>query len=268
MDDRKPILSLDKISKTFHSGRSKDRRVVWALRDISLNIYHGECLALVGESGSGKTTLARCLVRRYLPDSGTIRFRDEEISKHRRQKQRASQQKIQLIAQNHYQALNPRMSIAETIMEPLRAIRQLSAAEAEQELKRLIDIVELPMPVLARYPRQLSGGQQQRVVIARALAMQPDCLIADEPTANLDVRLKRKILDLFKQLQMNLQLTLLLITHDMSAALYLADRIAVMRHGEIRETMITGDINLSWQDSYSRQLLAASLPNTLSAGEI
>ncbi len=257
-----PILKIDQLGKCFHRTRGKRSRghdAVWAVRDVSMAIYRGECLAVVGESGSGKTTLARCLVRAMKAEQGTIYYNDVDVSSLAGRELAAYRKKIQLISQNHYEALNPKMSIADALAEPLLA-REPQPADITAELHRLLALVDLPEELLLRRPKQLSGGQRQRVVIARALAVRPQCIIADEPTANLDVRLKRKVLDLFRSLQSSLSLTLIMITHDISAALYLADRIAVMRHGQVIETIRSDEFTMGWHHPYSRSLLGASLP--------
>jgi ABC-type glutathione transport system ATPase component len=227
-----PMVSLVGVSKVY--GRGK--RVVNAVTGVDLEVAHGETLAIVGESGSGKSTLARMIVGLDLPTSGTVQFEGEPLNVQSLQWRRQFARRVQLVFQSASYALNPLKTVGSAIAAPLRVHGMPRAARAAR-VRELLEMVELrPSESFAmRYPRQISGGQRQRVVIARAMTLNPSLLVADEPVSSLDVSVRNQILNLMLDLKDKFKFTMVLITHDLSVARGMADRIAVMRRGEIVE---------------------------------
>lgn len=258
-----PLLSATGLRKTYRLGsplrlvKAAESATFVAVDDVALRIDRGETLSIVGESGSGKTTTARIVARLIEPDAGTVTFDGQDIATLRRAALRELRRRIQVVYQNPYASLNPKLSIARIISEPLQAFgigdrrsRQVRAAE-------LLEQVALPVAYLTRRPAELSGGQQQRVAIARALALHPDLLVLDEPVSALDVSVQAQILDLLEQLQAELNLAYLFISHDLAVVRRLSDRVAVMRHGRIVETAATADIFGNPAHEYTSELLSA-----------
>ncbi|MFE9890487.1 ABC transporter ATP-binding protein [Streptomyces scopuliridis] len=238
------ILDVQQLVKTFGSHT--------AVAGVDLTITAGEVHALVGESGSGKTTLARCVLGLIQPTSGTVRIAGRPLTGLRRKELRRLRHQVQIVFQNPYAALNPRMTVQQLIAEPLREAGR-PVTDATAELAR----VGLPATVLTRYPHQLSGGQCQRVAIARALAVGPSLLVLDEPTSALDVSVQAQILNLLLDLRQHSDLAFLLITHDLGVVRHIADRVSVMLHGELVETGPTAQVLDSPQHTYTRRLLDA-----------
>lgn len=242
-----PFLEARHLTKLYSLER---KRTLRAVHNVSFTLQKGETLGLVGESGSGKSTLGKMLLRLIDPSSGQIFFKGEEIT-HR--KNRALCRQMQMIFQDPFSSLNPRMTVDNLLREPLK-IHGLPYRTDE-----LLDLVGLPSRAKERYPHEFSGGQRQRIGIARALALQPDFLICDEPLSALDVSIQAQIINLLQNLQKELGLTYLFITHDLAVVRYLSTRIAVMHHGEIVEIGPTEEIYRTPQHSYT-QLLLASIP--------
>jgi oligopeptide/dipeptide ABC transporter ATP-binding protein len=230
---------------------------VKAVDDVTLNIDKGEVFGLVGESGSGKTTLARAVLRLVEPNSGHILFDDVDLLKIGRSSLKHLRKDMQVVFQNPFLSLNPRMIVRNQIAEPLKAHTKMSEAEITQRASELLKLVGLSDEHLWKYSIELSGGQAQRVCIARALALSPKLVILDEPTSSLDVSVQAQILNLLEDLQKRLGLTYLLITHDLGVVEYIADRVAVMYLGKIAEVGTFSEIFQDPAHPYTEALLSA-----------
>ncbi|MCD6562864.1 MAG: ABC transporter ATP-binding protein [Thermoproteales archaeon] len=230
------LLRVVNLKKYFYTktGFFGKKEVIKAVDNVSFIVKEGETLGIVGESGSGKTTLGKCLLRLVEPTSGEIYFRDVNILKLDRKELKKIRRNMQIIFQNPYSSLDPRMKIGKIIEEPLK-IHGVSVSERSKRVYELLDLVGLPRSFTRRYPHMLSGGQRQRVAIARALALNPKIIIADEPTSALDVSIQAQILNLLKELQKIYGLTYIYISHDMGTIRYMSSRIAVMYYGKIVE---------------------------------
>lgn len=235
------------------------RRMVRAINGISFSIGRGEALALVGESGSGKTTAGRCLLRLLEPTSGQITFDSQDVMRMNQREFRKLRPRIQMVFQEPYDSLSPRMRVGRQVAEPLRMLHELSAAERDARVVQALEMVRLGGAAMERYPHQFSAGEQQRIGIARALVTQPDLVVLDEPTSALDVSVRSEILDLLSDLQRRLGLALLFISHDLTAVRRVCDRVAIMYLGKIVETGETEQIFESPLHPYSRALLSSVL---------
>ncbi len=229
-----------------------------AVNSVSFNVWPGSCVALVGESGSGKTTIARCLAGLHSPDGGSIEFGGERLAALARRRTREQRRRVQLISQNPYESLNPRHTIADQIGWPARALRGASKREAQSEVGLLLERVRLPARLGERYPSSLSGGERQRVAIARALAAHPDLLVCDEITSALDVSVQAAALDLLHDLQTELGLALLFITHDLGLVAAVADDVLVLERGTQVETGDTVSVLHAPAAPYTRRLIGAA----------
>ncbi|MBL1073482.1 ABC transporter ATP-binding protein [Nocardia sp. 2] len=248
------LLSAAGLSKTFRIARGV---TLTAVNDVSLEVERGETLAVVGESGSGKSTTARMLARLTDADSGTVTFDGRDITTLRGRGLRELRRRIQVVYQNPYVSLNPKLTIGQIVSEPLQAFGIGDRSSRRDAVAELLEQVALPAAYAARRPAELSGGQRQRVAIARALALKPDLLILDEPVSALDVSVQAQILDLLERLQSELHLAYLFISHDLAVVRRLADRVAVMRQGMVVETAPTADLFERPATDYTRELLAA-----------
>ena len=228
-----------------------------AAMNINLEIAKGEVVGLVGESGSGKTTVGRAAVGLLPVKSGSLIVAGKDISKTKRSELRQFRSKLGIVFQDPGSSLNPRWSIAQSIAEPLVLSKQFSKDQANKRIDELLDQVQLPISYRNRYPHELSGGQRQRVGIARALALSPEFLVADEPTSALDVSVQARVLELLKELQKDLGFACLFVSHDLAVVDFLADRIAVMNHGEIVEQGDKNQILRNPQQDYTKRLIAA-----------
>jgi len=231
---------------------------VRAVDGVSLALYPGRTLALVGESGAGKSTVARCLLRLVEPDGGRVLFRGRDVGDMRSSQLRAFRREVQLIFQDPFGSLNPRLTVGDALEEVLR-VHEL-AGDARGRARRVLDLLErvgLPAGYRGRLPHQLSGGERQRLGIARALAVEPRILICDEPVSSLDVHVRRRILDLLMDLQREMDLACLLIAHDLGVVAELADRVAVMYLGRVLEEGPVATVLGNPRHSYTRALLAA-----------
>lgn len=218
------------------SSKKKGKQVVHAVSDVNLTIYEGETLALVGESGCGKSTLGRTLIRLLEATSGEIWFDGMNVTDMSERNFMALRRQMQIIFQDPYASLNPRMNVKQIIGEPLVTHKVVSGkVQLENMVKQLMKEVGIPEEFLNRYPHQFSGGQRQRIGIARALALKPKLIVCDEPVSALDVSIQSQVLNLLKDLQEEYQLTYLFISHDLSVVRYIADRVCVMFLGKICE---------------------------------
>jgi len=232
-------------------------REVAAADDVTLTLRKGRTLGIVGESGSGKSTVARCIVRLIDPTSGGVRLAGNEISHLSRTLLQPHRKRIQIVFQDPYRSLNPRVTIGETIAEgPINY--GVPRPDALARARELLELVDLPVDAISRYPHQFSGGQRQRIAIARALALDPDVLVADEAVSALDVSVQAQVLDLFDQIQKRLGIALLFITHDLRVAAQICDDVAVMQHGRIVEQGPAADVLSHPQQAYTRTLLDAA----------
>ena len=253
--EKKILLSARRLSKDFPvSGK----RRLQALSQVDLDIYQGETLALVGESGCGKSTLGRTLIRLIPATSGSISFEGQDISSMSEKEFRPLRSKMQIIFQDPYASLDPRMTVRDIIAEPLETHRVCaSAQETTERVKELMKAAGLPAEYLYRYPHQFSGGQRQRIGIARAIALKPRLIICDEPVSALDVSVQNQILNLLKDLQARFGLTYLFISHDLSVVRFLSDRTCVMFLGKLCEVGSTSELYEKPLHPYTRFLLGA-----------
>jgi peptide/nickel transport system ATP-binding protein len=246
------------LNKTYVSkvGLFSKSRVVPAARRVSFTIRRGETLGLVGESGSGKSTVARLVTRLLEPDSGVVRLGDTDLSRASGTELRAARRKIQMVFQDPFASLNPRRRVGFSIADgPVAA--GVPVAEAIEKARDLLELVGLDRRAADRYPHEFSGGQRQRIGIARALALNPDVLVADEPVSALDVSVQKQVLDLLESLKARLQLAMLFITHDLHVAAQVCDVVAVMYRGEIVEIQPAKELFRKPEHPYTRDLLAA-----------
>jgi peptide/nickel transport system ATP-binding protein len=254
MSESAPVLALDNVSKVFGRGEGQ----VHAARAVSLAVHPGRTLALVGESGSGKTTAARLIMREYQPDEGQLLFRGAPVASGTGDL-RAYRSAVQMVFQDPFSSLNPAHTVRHHIERPLRLHRPaLKRGERRAAMAALLARVKLDPELIApKYPHELSGGQRQRISIARALAVDPEVIIADEPTSMLDVSVRLGILNLLNDMKRQLKLALLYITHDIATARYVADDIMVMYAGQIVEWGATESVLGNPQHPYTRLLLSA-----------
>jgi peptide/nickel transport system ATP-binding protein len=233
------------------------RREVAAAEGVTLALRKGRTLGIVGESGSGKSTVARCIVRLIDPTSGEIRLAGTEISALSRRLLQPHRKRIQIVFQDPYRSLNPRITVGETIAEgPINY--GMARAEALAKASELLELVDLPPDAISRYPHQFSGGQRQRIAIARALALDPDVLVADEAVSALDVSVQAQVLELLAEIQSQLGIALLFITHDLRVAAQICDDVAVMQHGRIVEQGPAALVLTEPRQAYTRALLDAA----------
>ena len=234
--------------------RRRPRPVLRAVDGVDLTVGRGETLGLVGESGCGKSTLGRCIVGLYEPTAGEVRFGSEVLDAKRTREQRRH---VQMIFQDPFSSLNPRMTVGQTLRELLRLHHLVPRAGVDARCRELMHLVGLPEHALSSYPRQFSGGQRQRIGIARALALEPQVLVADEPVSALDVSVQANVLNLLSDLKTELGLSMLFVAHNMAVVRQVCDRVAVMYLGRIVETGVTGDVFTRPQHPYTRLLLAS-----------
>ena len=241
--------------KTGFFGRTIG--LVKAVDGVSITIEENQTVALVGESGSGKTTLARCLLGLIPYDSGEIIFQGKKVSELKGEEEKWYRRNIQVVFQNPFLSLNPRMRVESIIAEPLKTHTSLTEKEVREEVERLTKKVGLPKNILKSYPYMLSGGQAQRVAIARAIALKPKLVILDEPTSALDVSVQAQILNLLIQIKKEIKNSYLLITHDLSVVRYMSDKIYVMYLGKIVEEAPTKELFQNPKHPYTQALLSA-----------
>ncbi|GAB2574076.1 ATP-binding cassette domain-containing protein [Kribbella endophytica] len=251
-----PLVRAESVTKVF-STRAGDVR---AVDDVSLDIRRGETLGLVGESGSGKSTMARIVMGLQPCTSGRVLFDGRDLAALPARELREVRPRLQMVFQNPYGSLLPHFTAIANVTEPLRLHGRDDKAVRRTKGLELLELVGINPRHADLYPRQFSGGQQQRIAIARALALEPDLLVCDEPTSSLDVSIQAQILELFMDLRAKLGLTCLFISHNLAVVERLADRVAVMHHGRVVEESGTEELFSSPQEEYTKQLLAAVLP--------
>jgi oligopeptide transport system ATP-binding protein len=255
-----PLLEARGLTKHFLMRRRPwqlHRQAFSAVKGVSLALQPGETLALVGESGSGKTTVARLVMRLLEPESGSLRFMGEDLLLLSGRELRRRRRHFQMVFQDPWGSLHPRMRVGDAIREPLAVHRLLPRGEHRQRVEELLGLVGLSPELAQRWPHELSGGQRQRVAIARALAPEPRLLVADEPTSALDVAIRAQIVNLLAGLQQRLGLALLFIGHDLALVEQIADRAAVMFRGEIVEEGPSGELLSAPRHPHTAALLAA-----------
>ena len=257
---RKVLLEADDVCKWFpiKGLPFEKKRYVQAVNHVTFRLYQGETLGLVGESGCVKTTLARTVLRLIEPTQGSIQFDGLDLMAQSKRQLRTMRKDMQIIFQDPYSALHPRMTIRQAIEEPMR-IRGLYTGPGEREarVKKLLEMVGLNETHMDRYPHEFSGGQRQRIVIARALATEPKLIICDEPVSALDVSIQAQILNLLRDIQKELGLTYVFISHNLGVVKYISDRIAVMYLGKIIEVSEAKDLYASPAHPYTQALLSA-----------
>ena len=256
-----PLLEVENLVKHFpiKHGLLIDRRVgeVKAVDGVSLSIARGETLGLVGESGSGKSTLCRAALQLLKPTSGSVKFEGREIAGLGRRAMRPLRRQMQMVFQDPYASLNPRKRVSQIIGDPLRRQGVGSSAERRRRVHELLERVGLSSEHYDRYPHEFSGGQRQRIGIARALALRPTLIIADEPVSALDVSIRAQIVNLLADLQDEFGLSYLFVAHDIAIVRHVSDRIAVMHEGKIVEQGTADQVCESPRDPYTRSLLSA-----------
>jgi peptide/nickel transport system ATP-binding protein len=254
------ILRVEGLTKHYGAGRGLFARLrppVRALTDVSFQVARGETLGIVGESGCGKSTLGKAILRLVEPTAGGVRFEGRDLLAMRGSALRAERRHLQMIFQDPYAALNPRMRVGDAIAEPFAIHRIAGRRERPARVAALLNQVGLPADAGERYPHEFSGGQRQRIVVARALAVGPSLIVADEPVSALDVSVQAQILNLLRDLQERLSLTYLFIAHDLRIVECMSDRVAVMYLGRVVELAPAGDLYRRPAHPYTRALLSA-----------
>lgn len=253
--DTETLISVESLQQVFDIGKGKQLK---AVNNVNLQINRGETLGLVGESGSGKSTLGRAILQLYQPTAGRILFEGFDLGQLTKGELLKVRKDMQIIFQDPYASLDPRMKIEDIIGEALDTHRLVKGAkERRARVEELLRLVELDPAFASRYPHEFSGGQRQRIGIARALAVEPEFLVADEPLSALDVSIQAQILDLLRRLQKKLNLTILFIAHDLAVVKQISDRVAVMQQGQIVEVAETNELYSNPLHPYTQQLLAA-----------
>jgi len=254
------ILRVEDLVMHFPIYRGVIRRQVGAIRavdGISFEVHRGETLGLVGESGCGKSTTGRTILQLYKPTAGNVTFDGADLVKLKGEPLRKMRRRMQMIFQDPYASLNPRMTVEQIVGEPLMVHNVGTAAEIHERVEHLLNIVRLNPSFASRYPHEFSGGQRQRIGVARALALQPSLIICDEPISALDVSIQAQVINLLEELQEQFNLTYLFIAHDLSVVRHISDRVAVMYLGVIMELASRDEIYLKPLHPYTQALLSA-----------
>ncbi|MGE3973313.1 MAG: ABC transporter ATP-binding protein [Bdellovibrionales bacterium] len=256
-----PFIKIENLSKRFpiHGGfLGREVAAVKAVQDVSFEIKKGETLGLVGESGCGKSTLGRCLIRLIEPSAGKVFYEGQDILQMSGNDLLKMRRKMQIIFQDPYASLNPRMTIGATLSEPIGVHKILTGPKAIRDrVHELLDTVGLRREAMDRYPHEFSGGQRQRIGIARALAVEPEFIVCDEPVSALDVSIQAQVINLLMDLQSKLKLTYLFIAHDLKVVEHISHRVAVMYLGKIAEMASADELYLKPQHPYTKALLSA-----------
>jgi ABC-type glutathione transport system ATPase component len=251
------MIELEHITKYYSRGFFRKQKSV-AVDDVSLSIRKGQTLGLVGESGSGKTTLGRIALLLVEPSTGTVRFDGVDLTALPRSALRKYRQRMQIIFQDPDTSLNPRMTVRDCVAEPLKIWNLAGPREIEDRIAELLEHVGLQPDLASRYPFEISGGQKQRVALARVLALDPEFIVADEPTAALDLSVQAQVLSLLKEVQRKRNISLLFISHDLQVIEQMSDSIAVLHKGNIVEQGTTPGILQNPHDSFTIRMIAAS----------
>ena len=265
MSDSPVLAEAEQVTKVFSGGRSGDVR---AVAQVSLRVHRGETLGVVGESGSGKSTLARLLMGLQPCTEGRVLFDGHDLAELTGRRLRELRARMQMVFQNPYGSLLPHLTAIDNVTEPLRLHRRGEKATRRTKGLELLELVGVNARFAELYPRQFSGGQQQRIAIARALALEPDLLVCDEPTSSLDVSIQAQILALFRDLRHRLGLSCVFISHNLAVVERLADRVAVMHRGEVVEEADTATLFDDPQHPYTKNLLSAVLPVTATGSRL
>ncbi|MEZ3486884.1 MAG: ABC transporter ATP-binding protein [Lachnospiraceae bacterium] len=252
-NEKQPLVQVKDVCKYFHVGKNADLK---AVDHVSFEIYKGETVGLVGESGCGKSTMGRCMIRLYEPTSGEVIYDGKDITKLTGAEKKEFCKKVQMIFQNPYASLNSRMTVKEIVGEGLRE-HGMPAKDADVKVQELLEIVGLNKDHMSRFPHEFSGGQRQRIGIARALSVDPDFIICDEPISALDVSVQAQVINMLKDLQSERGLTYLFIAHDLSVVKYISDRVIVMYLGTVVETAETEELYGNTLHPYTKALLSA-----------
>ncbi|HJO37840.1 MAG: ATP-binding cassette domain-containing protein [Vicinamibacterales bacterium] len=254
-----PLVEVRSLVKRFvrRRGLFAEPTVVKAVDDISFTIAEGETFGLVGESGSGKTTTGRCILRLIESTSGEVRFRGEDVLAYSAEQMRRARRQMQMVFQDPYSSLNPRMRAGDIVEEPLVIHKMGGREQRRDRVAELFQLVGLDPAHLKRYPHEFSGGQRQRIGVARALALNPSLVIADEPVSALDVSIQAQVINLLMDLQERLKLTYLFVAHDLRLVQHICDRVAVMYLGKIVEQAPTAALFDRPQHPYTQALLSA-----------
>lgn len=252
------VLEANDLVKTFPSGSRLNPGLTSAVDGISLQLHAGEVLGIVGESGCGKSTLARMLVGLERPDAGTLSYHGQDVTAGRLRDRRLLRSGVQMIFQDPYTSLDPRMTVRDIITEPMAATSRATSSQRKERAVELLNLVGLAPDMMARYPHQFSGGQRQRIGIARALSLDPDVLVCDEPVSALDVSVQAQIINLLGDIQNRLGVAILFIAHDLSVVRHIADRVAVMYLGRIAEVGETTALFETPSHPYTQALLSAT----------
>lgn len=264
MNGTPPLLRIERLSKDFGLRRTMTDRLsrksvepVKAVDDVSLELHHREIVGLAGESGSGKTTLARCIIRLVEPDAGTIELDGADVRAAKGNELRELRRRMQMVFQDPYSSLNPRMTVGAALHEAGRVHHRPGSENREHFVSVALERVHLSPRLAKRRPRELSGGQRQRVAVARALAVGPEVLIADEAVSALDVSVQAQLLNLFLDLRDELGISILFVAHQLAVLAEIADRVAIMNRGRIVEIGEAAAVFGNPQDDYTKALLAA-----------
>jgi oligopeptide/dipeptide ABC transporter ATP-binding protein len=264
MSDSAPLLTVTGLTKRFadkHSIvdrlRHREPSVLTALDNVDVKVASGETLGVVGESGSGKSTLARCIIRLHEPDSGSVIFDDKDMLGANGAGLRALRREMQMVYQDPYTSLNPRLRIGTAVAEPARVHGLIEKGEEERYAAELLERVGIRREAMRRFPHEFSGGQRQRIAIARSLSVKPKLLIADEAVSALDVSIQAQLLSLLEEIRRDLGLTMIFIAHQLAVISRLADRVAIMYLGRVVETGATADVFANPRHPYTKALLEA-----------